>query len=154
MPETTDAQRQTWYEEDCANINFRADTYKMKLQQKFDEYDKRAQAEADKNIVRLQAWRDNKKAGIKREWDLRLKNVKPGQEAKIAQINERYDGLSDLVDLDYEEKFNAAAERQYKIDGVRRARFDKDVEANERWRQRELDSEKVQLERHTQRQRG
>jgi hypothetical protein len=153
MAERTDAERQALYEEDCQIINRQAKVQIDLLTTKNEAYNRKTQAIVDKKIAVKQALRDKRKAGIKAEWDRRLKAIRPGQEYKAEVINEQYDGLSDLADLEYENWFDAAAEDQYKIDGDVQGRFDLAVANVEKWRQRELASELRQLQRKTQQQR-
>jgi len=153
MAERTDVERQAFYEADVDIVNSIADNKIKILQSNHDVWSKKTQAIVDKKIAAKQALRDKRKVGIKLEWDRRLKAVRPGQEYKIQVINEQYDGLSDLADLEYENWFDAAAEEQYKIDGNVQGRFDLAVANVEKWRQRELAAELRQLQRKTQQQR-
>jgi hypothetical protein len=153
MAELSESERQALYDADVDIINSIADNNKIVLQSRFDARDKKTQAMVDKKIAAKKALLEKRKAGIRAEWDRRLAAVKPGQEYKVEQINEQYDGLSDLADLEYENWFDHAAEEQYKIDGDVKGRFDLEMENVEKWRQRELGSELRQLQRKTQRQR-
>jgi flagellar biosynthesis chaperone FliJ len=151
MAEMTEAERQILYQHDLDVINRQANARIEKINAHYEEADKKVQALVDKRIAFKQAQRDKRKAGIKREWDLRLKNVRPGQEYKIDNINERYDGLSDLVDLEYENWFNDAAESQYKDDGEILKRKTEEIAKVNEWRDHEIGKEVQQLAAHTQR---
>lgn len=154
MAEKTEQERQALYQADVDIINEDAEWKIGWLKDEFKAKSDKTQAIVDKKIAAKKALLEKRKAGIKSEWDARLRAVKPGQEYKIEQINEHYDGLSDLADLDYENWFDAAAEEQYKIDGDVQGKFDLAVANVEKWRQRELGSELRQLQRKTQKQRG
>lgn len=153
MAERTEQERQALYQADVDIVNSIADNKIKVLQANFDDHNEKVQAIVDKKIAAKKALLEKRKAGIKAEWDRRLAAIKPGQEYKVEQINEQYDGLSDLADLEYENWFDHAAEEQYKIDGDVKGRFDLAVENVGKWRERELGSESRQLQRKTQRQR-
>jgi len=151
MSEMTEAERQILYQHDIDVINRQANERIAKINTFYDQQDKKVQALVDKKIAFKQAQRDKRKAGIKREWDRRLNNVRPGQEYKIDNINERYDGLSDLVDLEYENWFDDAAEAQYKEDGEINVRKEAEIAHVNKWRDDEIGKEVAQLAAHTQR---
>jgi hypothetical protein len=153
MAELTESQRQALYTYDVEIINSQADEKLSKLRAANDAHNTKTQAIVDKKIAAKQAIRDKRKAALMSERDKILKLIKPGHEYMIEVVNEKYDALSENVDLGYENWFDAAAEDQYKIDGNVQGRFDLAVENVEKWRQRELASEQRQLERKTQRQR-
>jgi len=153
MAGLSEEERIARFDSDCAIINKRADEKIARLKNLDERLDKREQAEIDKKIAAKEAHRDKRKAGIKAEWDRRLAAVRPGQEWKKPAIDERYDGLSDLADLEYDNWFNEAAERQYKKDQRQAESRRKEVEIIEMRRNEELERERMQLERGTQRQR-
>lgn len=153
MAELTEGERQILYQHDLDIINRQADAKIEKVKAKYAAYDVTEQAKVDKLIASKQALREKRKAGIKAQWDKRLSSVKPGQEYKIDNINEQFDGLSDLADLAYENWFDDASEDQYKKDGERLGRMNLEIEVVEKWRNAEIAKEVSQLTAHTQRQR-
>lgn len=153
MPQKTEAEKQALYERDCVIINRQADERIAKLKAKHDEHNKKIQAEIDEKIAAHKALRDKRKAGIKKEWDQRLAAIRPGFEYKRDNINEKYDGLSDLADLEYDNWFDDATELQYKEDRERHSRLEAGIEIIEKWRKAELASELIQLKMNRQRSR-
>jgi len=153
MAELTEGERKILYQHDLDIINRQADEKIAKLKAKHAGFDAKEQAKVDKLIAAKQALRDKRKAAIKAQWDQRLAAVKPGQEYKTDNINEQFDGLSDLADLAYENWFDDASESQYKKDGERKERQGLEIEAVEKWRNAEIAKEVSQLAAHTQRQR-
>jgi hypothetical protein len=146
MAGITDAERQAMYDADCGIVNSIADNRIKKIQSEHDVWDKKTQAIVDKKIAAKEVLRDKRKATIKKEWDQKLRSVRPGFEHKIPWINDRYKGETDSVDEEYEAWFNDAAEDQYHEDGERLSKLDKAKEAVEMWRAKELASELHQLQ--------
>jgi len=153
MAEKTEAERQALYQSDVDTINRQADEKIQKLKARHEVYDRNEQAAVDKLIAEKKAHRDKRKAGIKAEWDQKLAAIRPGQEYKKPVIDEQYDGLSDLADLEYENWFDMSAEQQYKKDGRRKERERLEIERVEKWRLAEIAKESAQLAARRQRQR-
>ncbi|MBU2118680.1 MAG: hypothetical protein KJ954_13920 [Alphaproteobacteria bacterium] len=153
MAGLTEQEKQARYQSDVDKINGIADEKIRKLTEVKAAHDSKEQAAVDKLIAVKQAVRDKRKAGIKAAWDRKLASVKPGQEWKKPVIDEEYDGLSDLADVEYEEWFDYSAEQQYKKDGRARERYAKAIESVEKWRIAQIAKESAQLAAGTQRQR-
>lgn len=149
----SDEERVARFESDCAIINRIADGKIARLKDLYEGFDKKEQAEVDKKIAAKEGHRGKRKAWIKEEWDRILAAVRPGQEWKKRAIDELYDGLSNLADLEFEDWFNHAAEVQYKKDQRQEERRRKELDIIEIRRFEDLERERLQLQAHTQRQR-
>jgi len=153
MAELTLEARQALYERDIKIIDTQADAKIVKLGIEYHKIEARHLAAVEKEKVKWQAWFEKKKVQIKADWDRALSRVKGGSEARIANVNERYDGLVDIAELDMEQHINGVIEQDMRVLDPIEQRFTKGVEEVEAWRAREKADESHQLETRHQRQR-
>ena len=153
MAERTEAERQILYQHDVDIVNRQADGKIAKLKEDFAKVEARHLASVEKERAKWGAWLVKKKVQIKADWDRALAKVRPGNERQIAIINERYDGLEDIAELDMEQRINSVIETDMRaLDDVENA-MKRKVDDVENWRSRELADEVRQLQTHRQRQR-
>lgn len=151
MAEMTEAERQMLYQADCDIINRQADAKQAKLKAAYDKVEARHLAAVEKKRAELRIWADKKKVGIKAEWDRRLSMVPPGRERTIAIINEKYDGLEDIVELDMEQRLNGIIENDMRNLDQIEENMKRDIEDVDVWRSIQLNNELIQLTTHRQR---
>jgi len=153
MASATEQERQAFYQADLDIINSIADNKIQVLKANHEAFNRKEQAAVDKLIASKKAQRDTRKGRLMSERDRILESVKPGQEYKLDNIKNKYNGLIAMADDAYEDWFDDASEAQYKKDGRRKEREELEIERVEKWRLAEIAKEAAQLAAHTQRQR-